>query len=437
MKRFETKGLIISFLITIKRTWSNFNELMNLLPDHRKRKTYDVAEILMGGIYMFLLRRGSRNNTEKALSGEFEKNYIKLWGLRLPLMETVEKFLRKLDPEEIELLKRDLVRTLIRRKTFDKWRFNGKFVVSIDGTGLSSFEDEPFPGCPHKTSKNGKKTWTSYVLEAKLVCSNGFSISIGTEWLDSSENIGDEKQDCELKAFKRLAVKLKKWYPRMPIIIVADSLYPNKSCFDICKSNNWNFIFTFKDGCLPTVWEEINSLKNLYNESKNQQVRFMIGKNSDEQEYSMFINNIEYSNKYKLNWLEYKLEKKGKLTKYFSHITDLTIDKKNVWDISFNGRLRWNIENQGFNCQKNEGYNLEHKYSRKYLCSMKNFYQLMQIAHMISQLTLKQVKIKEMLKEANITIMAVFEYIAATMRLTNINPIYIKHTLFDNKQLRY
>jgi hypothetical protein len=28
--------------------------------------------------------------------------------------------------------------------------------------------------------------------------------------LDSSENIGDDKQDCELKAFKRLAIKLKK-----------------------------------------------------------------------------------------------------------------------------------------------------------------------------------------------------------------------------------
>jgi hypothetical protein len=33
------------------------------------------------------------------------------------------------------------------------------------------------------------------------------------------------KQDCETKAFKRLADKLKKMYPRMSIIILADSLY--------------------------------------------------------------------------------------------------------------------------------------------------------------------------------------------------------------------
>jgi hypothetical protein len=76
-----------------------------------------------------------------------------------------------------------------------------------------SFDHEPYPGCPFKTGKTGKKTWTAYLLEAKLCCANGFSISLSSVWLDSSENINDDKQDCELKAFKRLAVKLKQEYP--------------------------------------------------------------------------------------------------------------------------------------------------------------------------------------------------------------------------------
>ena len=49
------------------------------------------------------------------------------------------------------------------------------------------------------------------------------------------------------------------------------------------------------------------------------------------------------------------------------------------------GRIRWKIENEGFNVQKNEGYGLEHAYSKNPV-SAKVFYYLLQIAHMIFQL---------------------------------------------------
>jgi len=50
------------------------------------------------------------------------------------------------------------------------------------------------------------------------------------------------------------------------------------------------------------------------------------------------------------------------------------------------GRLRWKIEKQGFDQQKNHGYNICHKYCRNSYTGMKNFYQCCQIAHMINQL---------------------------------------------------
>lgn len=43
--------------------------------------------------------------------------------------------------------------------------------------------------------------------------------------------------------------------------------------------------------------------------------------------------------------------------------------------------MRWKIENQGFNLQKNSGLNLEHAYSTD-PDVMKSFYYLMQIAHL-------------------------------------------------------
>ncbi len=49
------------------------------------------------------------------------------------------------------------------------------------------------------------------------------------------------------------------------------------------------------------------------------------------------------------------------------------------------GRLRWKIENQGFNEQKCGGYALEHLYSENWHTA-KNFYVLLQIAHLLAQL---------------------------------------------------
>ena len=49
------------------------------------------------------------------------------------------------------------------------------------------------------------------------------------------------------------------------------------------------------------------------------------------------------------------------------------------------GRLRWKIENEGFNVQKNGGYALEHPYSQAAVAA-KVFYLLLQIAHLLCQL---------------------------------------------------
>ena len=63
------------------------------------------------------------------------------------------------------------------------------------------------------------------------------------------------------------------------------------------------------------------------------------------------------------------------------------------------GRLRSKIENQGFNSQKNEGYNLEHAYSKDYNAE-KCFYHLLQVAHIINQLMQHNSEIKQIIKAA-------------------------------------
>ncbi|MCG2791584.1 MAG: hypothetical protein L6305_07530, partial [Actinomycetia bacterium] len=83
---------------------------------------------------------------------------------------------------------------------------------------------------------------------------------------------------------------------------------------------------------------------------------------------------------------ESKVSSKGEiLNTRFLWVTNLLVSKNNFKKIARGGRLRWKIENEGFNTQKNRGYNLEHSYSKNEV-AMKNYYLLLQIAHIISQL---------------------------------------------------
>jgi hypothetical protein len=73
-------------------------------------------------------------------------------------------------------------------------------------------------------------------------------------------------------------------------------------------------------------------------------------------------------------------------TTRFKWITNLKVKMNNILILTNQGgRLRWKIENEGFNVQKNGGYALEHAYSRN-LTAAKVFYYMLQIAHLLAQL---------------------------------------------------
>ena len=85
------------------------------------------------------------------------------------------------------------------------------------------------------------------------------------------------------------------------------------------------------------------------------------------------------------NELDPKQPSQTKTTR-FRWITNLTLKDKQVIELANQGgRIRWKIENEGFNVQKNGGFGLEHAYTTHPIAS-KVFYLLLQIAHLIAQL---------------------------------------------------
>ena len=386
------------------------------LPDTRKGqgKEYSIEELLMGGLSLFLFKSGSRNQLNNHRSdGYFSEHYRRMFRLRLPHQDAVFDLLCALPHEALEQVKMDLMSELFAQKWLRDYRLLVQYyMVAVDATGVVSFKERHCEHCLTKTKK-GKTTYFHYVIEAKLVTQSGLAISLASEWIENPS--GDfDKQDCERKAFIRLAAQLKKQFPRLPICILADGLYPYENAFKVCEANEWKFIFVLQEGSLKTVQEALtltrrrNPVAEAYTANKGWRIK---------EEYRCQTS-IEYYKNYTLNWVQYretrtkmkKTKPNEKLppsqpqlpppTKTFccEYVTNLLPDKENIREIGSGGRLRWKIENEGFNTQKCGGYELEHKFARKSYNGLKNYYTLLQIAHAINQLIEKGKEITAILK---------------------------------------
>ena len=164
---------------------------------------------------------------------------------------------------------------------------------------------------------------------------------------------------------------------------------------------------TFKDGNLPTVWEEVLELQPLQNQNIRQEVCYRPDGKTVEQVFQ-WVTGVEYKG-HTLNWLacqetirptKPEASEEEPKTTCFVHITDLPINAHNVADTSKTGRLRWKIENEGFNTLKNGGYGMEHQYARKSYCALKNYFQFMQMAHIIQQLMTLNTRFQECFMKA-------------------------------------
>ena len=328
---------------------------------------------------LYVLKNETRHGlNQKRKTASFKKNYERSFKMRLPHMDTVTAVLEKLSPELLEKLSIHIVKHLLNKRLFHRYKLLNKyFQVAVDATGYASYEKQPNWPCPYKTSKNGKIWWTQPILCAKLVFPNGLVVPLLTEWIINEEQY--DKQDCETKAFKRLAVRLKKHFPRLSICILADALYTTGPFFSICQQNKWAFIVVFKDTNLATVWKQVEQ------QDKNQmQLEEKTTPNTISHKTFQWVGGLIYQ-QHPLNWLEANMEDKHNKHRFVC-LTNLSIDKNNVEQVIKASRLRWKIENEGFNIQKNGGYKLQHKMSRTNFFAIQNFLYCLQIGHLINQL---------------------------------------------------
>lgn len=383
-QRQEARNLVFRLRKTIDQHFPDLYERLRQIPDCRQAPDYRLVEILMAGLCLFLFKKGSRHalNDERA-DPVFRRNYARLFKVRLPHMDTVDAVLQVLDESHLERLKVALVQGLLAKKIFRRQRlFATWYQVAIDGTHVMDVPEGHCAHCLHQTFKNGHVRYFHHVLEAKLVTANGFCLSLATEWIENPDEYA--KQDCELTAFHRLAAKLKAAYPRLKLCLLADGLYPNQTFFRLCQAYGWMWIVTLKDGSLWSVWKQVLHRQGQTRCRKRRETsrrrRHLVRRI-----YEWFTQLTYLA--WTVHWWQCTEVVEGQGVTRFVFLTNLdAVTPDTLLAFTTAGRLRWKIENVGFDVQKHHGYGLGHQFSRTSMQAMKNYYQLLQIAHLCNQL---------------------------------------------------
>ena len=227
-----------------------------------------------------------------------------------------------------------------------------------------------------------------YALEARIITPWGWNIPLLTEAVDAYDT-DREKQDCEYRAFLRLAARLKELFPRQAFCIVGDALYCSRPIMETCRKNKWEFILVFKEGAMPKVYRAVQSAKRRVGKFDWVKAKGQDGAESavgvvswvDARECAYELGDGEDFRVVTYFAWE-RTEDAGAYSGAFATSFEVA-DAKRALEFVAWGRRRWNVEN-GFKVEKHGGFGLEHTFCNDDTVG-RNYHVLMQIAYTLWQ----------------------------------------------------
>ncbi len=282
----KTVDVMNALYKTLEHFPPQFNSWINNIGDPRQhgKITYPMPVMLWEAILLFLLKSGSprqlnwllRDNSGPIVSHPEALTKTVLSHLDgIASDDAVNDLLSRVAVEDIQSINHQMIRHLIQQRKLEHGRLLDQYyMIAFDATGLFHRHKPHCDHCLISKSKTGEILCSHNALEAKLITESGLAFSIASEHIENRD--GDncdlsrekQKQDCELKALKRLAPKIKKAFPQLKICLHIDSLYAAGTIINICRENKWTYIINFKEGSIPSVFEEFQSLLLLQTDNR-------------------------------------------------------------------------------------------------------------------------------------------------------------------------
>lgn len=410
-KAKKTDRGIVDVMMLIRHFFKELPQWLNEMADPRNPSyiTYSQSDLVLMGILKNMCAVKSMRSMEETFNEQPCIDTLRFLSgdqglMEMPHADTLNYYLERLSPACLADVRKRMVKSLIRKKSFYRSKLLGKYWrIIIDGTGLFYFREKHCENCLVTTitrEEEGKevkqKRYYHKVLEAKLVLAPGIIISLDTEFIEN-ENEDVSKNDCELNAAKRLLERLSRDYPRLPICLQGDALYAVEPIMKLCREHGWKYILTQKATRQKVLAESYEWIARGGGAERVEG----IGKEKGMGEY---VNHVEETagKKEEANMYRYRYETDewGKKEIHeFQWITNLEVTKKNLEEMIEAGRGRWKIENEGFNNQKNGIYEIEHLNSRN-SNAMKNHYLITQIADIIMQIYLSFSPLRKTIRQS-------------------------------------
>jgi hypothetical protein len=388
-----------AFVQTVRHFFPRLNDWLQELPDSRVQDLcqYETRFLAWWGLLLFVLQLGSRRQLDFQLDAcgtHVLDNVNRLADTQQPTRPTqgtLDHFIGHSTPQGFATLRDRLNRQLLRSKVFDPARLLGYRVVPLDATGLYTFRQRHCEHC--LTSQHGEvTTYAHNVLEAKLLGPGDLVLSLASEFIDNkgldlrpNSSAQEVKQDCELKAFSRLAPALHAAFPQLRLCLTVDALYACGRFFAVCQQYGWAYVITFKPGNMKTAWNDFQGLLALVPEQRVERIL-----PDGTRRVYRWVNNLSYRDDEGRLWtfdaLDCQETALDGTARTAAWLTCLPVNRNTVASIAQEGgRGRWKIENEGFNRQKNSDLNLHHLYSTDPE-KLKAYYYLLQIACILLQL---------------------------------------------------
>ena len=351
MKREFSKNTTEVFTKTIFHYVPEILKYIDEIKEPRKRHGYSMRYLIMSEILMFLSEGKSQRVTETAFEEtKYLENISKITKekiKKIPDAEIYTNVFSRIEKEEMEKFQYKINYQMIRNKIYEESKILGKYNLVLDGTRFQKAHYEINKEWLKETIE-GKTIWYISMLELKLVA-NKMAISIMNEMMKNEDkkkeneteeeiknkSIEEVKQDCELNASKRMIPRFRKIYPRLPVRIIADSLYPSIGLIELCEEENIEYIFVLKDKKIPTLLTEFLTLVSLPTGNRE------IIETNEKIVLTLWENNIDYSRGKKINVI--RQITKNKETKKYSKwmwITNREITRKNFLFVTTVKRLR-------------------------------------------------------------------------------------------------